>query len=115
VCFFIALLTGADETSVPPNRIAVWWSGPHLMAAIMTVFELPPRLSLSSQVRGESLKGTCTCKIPSRHGAYDTCLVHCRCTLESGAAFWVRRNKAKMQFDRALRALLMWHLTSVGF
>ncbi len=28
VCFFIALLTGADETSVPPHRIAGAWIAP---------------------------------------------------------------------------------------
>jgi hypothetical protein len=33
----------------------------HLMAAIMTVLELPPKLSFSNHVNGESLKGTCTC------------------------------------------------------
>ena len=28
VCFFIALLTGADETSAPPHRIAGAWVAP---------------------------------------------------------------------------------------
>jgi hypothetical protein len=78
------------------------------MAAIMTVFELPPKLSFSSHVRGESRKGTWT---------YQSLLfkthrrrLRLRLALDNGAAFCVSLKRADMQFERALKALLMWHL-----